>query len=101
MLEIQRTLGRLEAEQRALRQATEQGFESIRKDFAQHKLDDTQSFTAITEALAQLKTTDAVLDVKDKHIRTIGRWIISACGSLVLFVGTTVVAFVTHHLQIR
>jgi hypothetical protein len=42
-----------------------------------------------------------VMDVKDRHVRAIGRWIISACGSLVLFVGTTVVAFVTHHLAIR
>lgn len=119
LMQIQRSLGRIEAEQIAMRRDIQQNVELLRSEFGSHKDDDLRNFSAIRSAireegakrdghlenqdkkLSKIETLSSNLQIQDDNTRAIGRWIIGAFGSLVLLVGTAVIAALRGHIHIN
>lgn len=107
-LEIQRSLGRIEGEQKATRKEMERGFQSLRDDLGDHKNDDQRSFSSIRvslrehdERLGVIAVANTRLQEQDENTKTIGKWVIGAFGSFVAMLGTAVVAALTGHIKIE
>lgn len=119
MHEIQRAVGRLESSQKDLRREIADGLKAIKDEFSAHKNEDQVNFSSIRVSMKEsndareehLNTQDlklnaiavvnARLETQDENTKTIGKWIIGAFGSLVLLIGSAVVAALSGHIVIK
>lgn len=108
MMEVQRTLGRIESSQTAYQQEMREAIADLRREFATHKEEDRENFhicqatfTAQSDKLAALSNVSTHLTTQDEDTRLIGKWIIGFIGTVCLAVGTAVVAFFTNHIQLK
>jgi hypothetical protein len=118
MLEIQRSLGRIETAQLEAREEFRRGLKDLKAEFASHKQDDQKAFSSIRVALTEqrsereghlneqdkklgaLAVVNERLQVQDENTKTIGKWIIGAFGSLALLLGSAAVAAFSGHIKI-
>lgn len=101
MLEIQRALGRLEAQQKSNQEENIRKFDSLKDELVSHKRDNSASFGIVEAALSGLRTTNASMQTQDENTRLIGKWIIGGISSLALLVGSAVIAFLTNHIKFQ
>lgn len=119
MLEIQRTLGRLESGQVGMREDFNNGLRALKDEFSSHKNDDQANFSSIRVAMKEegekydghmgavvgkvqeLAIANGKLQTQDENTKTIGKYIIGVFGSLVLMVGSAVIAALSGHIKIQ
>jgi hypothetical protein len=118
MMEVQRSLGRIEAMLATQQDEFRRGLKEVKEEFASHKQDDQKAFSSIRVALGVqrdereshlndqdtklglLAIANTRLQVQDENTKTIGKWIIGAFGSLFLLLGSAAVAAFSGHIKI-
>lgn len=100
-LEIQRALGRLEAQQQSNHAENIRKFDNLHDELVAHKASDATSFGIIETALSSIREANAALQTQDEDTRLIGKWIIGAFGTLAFLVGSAVIAYFTNHIQFK
>lgn len=119
LMQIQRSLGRIESEQAAMRRDIQTNVDMLRSEFGSHKDDDLRNFSAIRIAiqeegqrredhlhdqdkkLSAIETLGSNLQLQDENTRAIGKYIIAFIGSVTLLVGTAVIAALRGHIHIN
>jgi len=101
ILEIQRALGRLEAQQQSNHAENIRKFDDLHDELVAHKASDTTSFEIIEAALSNIRSANAALQNQDENTRLIGKWIIGAFGTLAFLIGSAVIAYFTNHIQFK